>query len=205
MWVTLPNHKGTLEILNIVVTDGTDAITGASVTINDSVVVTDENGTASFSLEYGDYACTVTCNGYEDTTETLSFRSNHKNFSITLTESGGGGTSYNIPLMIYGNSSQYPPVGLVGATVKVSTLDHTTIVEGTTDNTGTIICNNVELDPVHYILDVYYDNKHYVFNGYDADGVANEMYYLYFQEVGETNPNSLSLDILVVQDDWLNI
>ena len=86
----IPPASSSLEILNIVVSDGTDAITGASVTINDSVVVTDENGAASFDLEYGDYTCTVTCTGYEDNTQTLSFRSNHKNFTITLTESGGG-------------------------------------------------------------------------------------------------------------------
>ena len=188
------------DTLTVTVSDGTDIITGASVTIDEDTVLTGDDGTASFSLEYGDYTCTVSCTGYESVTEDLSFRSNHKNFSITLTSSGGG-TGYDIPLILYENMTQYPFTGAAGATVKVSTLDHKTIVEGTTDNTGTIICNNVELNPVHYILDVYYDNKHYVFNGYDADGVANEMYYLYFQEVGETNPNSLSLDILVVQDD----
>lgn len=86
-----PPASSSLEILNIVVTDGTDNITGASVTIGDDTVLTDENGAASFELEYGDYDCLVTCTGYGDYTDTLSFRSNHKNFSITLTESGGGG------------------------------------------------------------------------------------------------------------------
>ena len=191
---------GSSPVLTVTVNDSNGTITGASVTIEEDTVLTDENGTASFSLEYGDYTCTVSCTGYESVTESLSFRSNHKNFSITLTASGGG-TGYDIPLILYENMTQHPSTGAAGATVKVSTLDHKTIVEGTTDNTGTIICNNVELYPVKYILDVYYDNKHYVFNGYDADGVANEMYYLYFQEVGETNPNALGLDILVVQDD----
>jgi len=189
------------DTLTVTVTDGTDTITGASVTIEDNTVLTDENGTASFELEYGDYTCTVTCNGYEDTTETLSFRSNHKNFTITLTESGGGGTGYNIPLTVTGDSSQYPQVGVVGATVKVSTLDHTTIVEGTTDNTGTIICNNVELDPVKYIFDVYYDNKHYAYNGYDADGNADEGCYLKFYDDWETNPIIYPLYLLILQDD----
>jgi len=77
------------DTLTVTVSDGTDTITGASVTIEEDTVLTDENGTASFELEYGDYTCTVTCTGYESVTESLSFRSNHKNFSITLTESGG--------------------------------------------------------------------------------------------------------------------
>ena len=189
------------DTLTVTVSDGTDIITGASVTIDDTTVVTGDDGTASFTLEYGDYACTVTCNGYEDTTETLSFRSNHKNFTITLTESGGGGTGYNIPLILYGSYSQYPPVGVVGATVKVSTIDHTTIVEGTTDNTGTIICPNVELDPAHYILDVYYEDKHYAYNGYNAQGVASDDYYLWFYDDWETNPQSIHLESMVLQND----
>lgn len=83
----LPDGEGNPETLTITVTDGTDTITGASVTIGDDTIVTDENGTASFSLEYGDYTCTVACTGYESVTESLSFRSNHKNFTITLTDS----------------------------------------------------------------------------------------------------------------------
>ena len=81
-----PVPKPSLDTLNIVVSDGTDTITGASVTINDSGVVTDENGAASFDLEYGDYTCTVSKTGYDTVTESLSFRSNHKNFTITLTQ-----------------------------------------------------------------------------------------------------------------------
>lgn len=82
-----PPASSALEILNIVVTDGTDNITGASVTIDEDTIVTDENGTASFELEYGDYDCLVTCEGYEDYSDTLNFRSNHKNFTITLINS----------------------------------------------------------------------------------------------------------------------
>lgn len=85
----LPDGEENPETLTITVTDGTDTITGASVTIEEDTVLTDENGTASFELEYGDYDCTVACTGYESVTESLSFRSNHKNFSITLTESDG--------------------------------------------------------------------------------------------------------------------
>ena len=86
------------DTLTVTVSDGTDIITGASVTIEDNTIVTGDDGTASFELEYGDYTCTVTCTGYESATESLSFRSNHKNFSITLTESGGGSDGVTIKL-----------------------------------------------------------------------------------------------------------
>lgn len=84
--ITPPVPKPSLDTLNIVVSDGTDTITGASVTIDDTTVVTGDDGTASFDLEYGDYTCTVNKTGYESVTESLSFRSNHKNFTITLTQ-----------------------------------------------------------------------------------------------------------------------
>jgi uncharacterized membrane protein len=77
---------GSSDTLTVTVSDGTDTITGASVTIEEDTIVTDENGTASFTLEYGDYTCSVSKTGYESVTESLSFRSNHKNFTIALTE-----------------------------------------------------------------------------------------------------------------------
>ena len=77
---------GSSDTLTVTVSDGTDNITGASVTIEEDTIVTDENGTASFTLEYGDYTCSVSKTGYESVTESLSFRSNHKNFTIALTE-----------------------------------------------------------------------------------------------------------------------
>ena len=117
-----PPASSQLEILNIVVSDGTDAITGASVTIDDSVVVTDENGAASFDLEYGDYTCTVSKTGYESVTESLSFRSNHKNFSITLTESGGGGGGSTLTVTVKGVPSiGADPIIIEGADVSLVT------------------------------------------------------------------------------------
>lgn len=37
-------------------------------------------------MEYGDYTATVTMEGYDSEEESIAFRSNHKNFTITLTE-----------------------------------------------------------------------------------------------------------------------
>lgn len=91
-------NSGGSETLTVTVSDGTDIIIGASVTIEEDTVVTGDDGTASFSLEYGDYTCSVSKTGYESVTESLSFRSNHKNFTITLTESGGGSDGITISL-----------------------------------------------------------------------------------------------------------
>ena len=75
--------------MTITVTDGTDPVKGASVTIDESSETTDDDGKVEFDLAYGDYEATVEATGYDDSTEELSFRSNHKNFTITLTANGG--------------------------------------------------------------------------------------------------------------------
>ena len=66
---------------------------------------TGDDGKATFQLEYGDYTATISKDGYTTKTENIAFRSNHKNFSITLVESSGTGTvtvtcvdSDNVPL-----------------------------------------------------------------------------------------------------------
>ena len=98
------------DTLTVTVSDGTDIITGASVTIDEDTVLTGDDGTASFSLEYGDYTCSVSCDGYASVTESLSFRSNHKNFSITLTESGGGGSD-GVTITVLDNTTNEPLLG----------------------------------------------------------------------------------------------
>ena len=85
MWATLPKPKSNLEILTITVTDGTDAIEGATVTIGEDSDTTDSEGKVEFELDYGDYTANVTMTGYVDGEESIAFRSNHKNFTISLT------------------------------------------------------------------------------------------------------------------------
>lgn len=53
---------------------------------------TGDDGKATFQLEYGDYTATITKDGYVTKTENIAFRSNHKNFSITLEEDTPTGT-----------------------------------------------------------------------------------------------------------------
>lgn len=95
MWLTLPaDSQLETDTLTITVEDGEGAIVGAKVAIGDNEENTDEEGKASFDLEYGDYTATVTMNGYADAEKSIAFRNNHKNFTITLTaisdEDNGG-------------------------------------------------------------------------------------------------------------------
>lgn len=48
--------------------------------------ITDNNGKASFDVEYGDYDVTVSKEGYTSVTEIVQYRSNHKNFNIQVIE-----------------------------------------------------------------------------------------------------------------------
>ena len=125
------------DTLTVTVSDGTDTITGASVTIEEDTVLTDENGTASFELEYGDYTCTVTCTGYESVTEDLSFRSNHKNFSITLTESGGEESDL-VTITVLDDTTGEHLVASDNVKVQIDTLDSEGVLLENVDDNGQV-------------------------------------------------------------------
>lgn len=72
----------------MIINDGTNPITGATVTIGESIETTDASGVVEFELAYGDYEATITAEGYTTATEELQFRSNHKSFTVSLTPSG---------------------------------------------------------------------------------------------------------------------
>ena len=82
-----------LEILKITVKDEDSApVSGATVTIGTDEVTTDSDGVAEFELEYGDYEASISATGYVTATESLAFRSNHKNFSVSLESDTPTGT-----------------------------------------------------------------------------------------------------------------
>lgn len=78
--------------LKLTIVDGTDEPIGnVNVVVeNEDSKTTDENGKVEFDLPYGDYTVTVSKDGYGSVTDTLAFRSNHKNFSIVLDTMGTG-------------------------------------------------------------------------------------------------------------------
>ena len=80
------------DTLTLTVTDGENVISGATVTIGEDSDTTDANGVVTFELEYGDYSATISADGYVTATESLAFRSNHKNFTVTLESAVNTGT-----------------------------------------------------------------------------------------------------------------
>ena len=81
-----------VDTITITVDDGDDtptAIEGASVKIGSTTKTTDSNGQCTFTgMTYQDYSAEVSATGYTTKTETVSFRSNHKSFTISLTAAG---------------------------------------------------------------------------------------------------------------------
>ena len=74
-----------VDTLTVTVDDGTDAIEGASVKIGTTTKTTGEDGKCTFpDMTFQDYSAEVSATGYTTTTETLSFRSNHKAFTVSL-------------------------------------------------------------------------------------------------------------------------
>ena len=79
-----------MDTITITVDDGTDPVEGASVTIGETTKTTDSSGKCTFSgMTYDDYSAEVSAEGYITATESISFRSNHKSFTVSLTASGG--------------------------------------------------------------------------------------------------------------------
>ena len=76
-----------VDTLTVTVDDGTDAIEGASVKIGTVTKTTDSSGEAEFdNMTYDDYSAEISATGYTTKTETLQFRSNHKSFTVSLSE-----------------------------------------------------------------------------------------------------------------------
>lgn len=78
-----------VDTITITVDDGTDSIEGAEVKIGSTTKTTDSSGECTFTnMTYDDYSAEVSKEGYTTKTETLQFRSNHKSFTVSLTEAG---------------------------------------------------------------------------------------------------------------------
>ena len=109
--------------LVITVTDGTNAISSASVKIGSTTQTTNGEGKTTFTgLTYGDYAIEVTKTGYYDLEDTVRFRANHKNFTLALSE---------LPtLTVTVTDDGETPTAINGATVTIDETSKTTNAQG---------------------------------------------------------------------------
>ena len=78
------NASGSKPTLTVKVKDGEDNVSGASVTIGSTTKTTDASGETTYSLDFDNYTIEVEATGFEDYTENIKFRANHKTFTIPL-------------------------------------------------------------------------------------------------------------------------
>ena len=78
------NASGSKPTLTVKVKDGEDNVSGATVTIGSTEKTTDASGETTYSLDFDNYTIMVEATGFEDYSENIKFRANHKTFTIPL-------------------------------------------------------------------------------------------------------------------------
>ena len=78
------NASGSKPTLTVKVKDGENNVSGATVTIGSTEKTTDASGETTYSLDYDNYTIEVEATGFEDYSENIKFRANHKTFTIPL-------------------------------------------------------------------------------------------------------------------------
>lgn len=127
------NASGSKPTLTIKVKDGTSNVSGASVTIGSTTQTTNASGEATFSLEFDDYTVSIEKTGFEDYTENIKFRANHKTFTMPLEA-----TLVTVTVTAKNGSNEV----LSGATVNIKS--GTTVVKtGTTNSSGVCTLSDI--------------------------------------------------------------
>lgn len=106
---------------------------------------TGDDGKATFQLEYGDYTATISKDGYTTKTENIAFRSNHKNFNITLEESE---PTYDFPFTV----TSHLGAVMVGATMTIkATQDGEVLQTVITDEEGKGTFTSLTIGQTYYV------------------------------------------------------
>ena len=119
----------TVGNISVNVTDGTNVISGATVSLTETITgTTDENGDVSFEdVEFGDYTLTVEKTGYADYTDSLTVTGDAE-VNVTLTEVGD--------LTITVDDGADPAVAIEGASVVIGETTKTTNASGEVEFNG---------------------------------------------------------------------
>lgn len=119
--ITLPKPR--IADITVNVSDGTNAISGATVTIGTDSETTDEDGDAEFDSVYeGSQTVTVTATGYADKTSTISVDETHTSFTITLEPVD--------TITVTVDDGEDTPTAIEGASVKIGSTTKTTDSNG---------------------------------------------------------------------------
>lgn len=109
--------------ITVTVSDGTNPISGATVTIGDDEETTDEDGEATFESVYeGSQTITVTKTGYADKTSTVTVDDSHTSFTVEL--------EVVDTITITVDDGDDTPTAIEGASVKIGSTTKTTDSNG---------------------------------------------------------------------------
>ena len=115
--------------ISVNVTDGVNAISGATVSLSETITdTTDADGEVTFEdVDVGNYTLTVTAEGYGDYTNSLTVTGDAE-VNVTLTEVGD--------LTITVDNGADPAVAIEGASVVIGETTKTTDANGQVEFTG---------------------------------------------------------------------
>lgn len=122
------NASGSKPTLTVKVKDGEDNVSGATVTIGTTEKTTDASGETTYSLDYDNYTIMVEATGFEDYSENIKFRANHKTFTIPLEA-----VTYKVTVTAKDGSAN----ALNNATVNIKA-DTTVVATGKTGTDGKV-------------------------------------------------------------------
>ena len=109
--------------ITVIVSDGTNPISGATVTIGDDEETTDEDGETTFESVYeGSQTITVTKTGYADKTSTVTVDDSHTSFTVEL--------EVVDTITITVDDGDDTPTAIEGASVKIGSTTKTTDSNG---------------------------------------------------------------------------
>jgi len=147
------NASGSKPTLTVKVKDGEDNVSGATVTIGSTEKTTDASGETTYSLDYDNYTIEVEATGFEDYTENIKFRANHKTFTIPLEA-----TLCKVTVTAKDGSANK----LEDAVVTLS-LDATEVASGTTDKDGVCVLEDIRFGT--YTLEAVSDDETLAYSG----------------------------------------
>lgn len=120
MLITPPATK---RDITVNVTDGTDPILGATVTIGTVSETTDASGDAEFTeVPEGTYSVTIAKEGYQEKTASITVDETHTSFDVELVAID--------TITITVTDSEDTPAAIEGATVTIGTVEKTTNANG---------------------------------------------------------------------------
>lgn len=148
--MSLDNVWAMEYLVSFYVTDGTDAIEGATVNVNGMDYMTDVNGMAYFAGVDGTYSYTVTMADFNDVNSDVVIASDHQQVDVTLTPAAINDIFANVTI------SPNPTNGLV----KISADDIYNVqiidINGKVVSTSTMTSNNITIDVSNYEAGVYF-------------------------------------------------